>query len=136
MRVRFGGQSMFGFKRRAEERRVEKAAARAALHDIVLKQIAGELVDVTTSALRVTTEPDEREHILATAESIRHGIDAVLLHDLNAFGPEMLARDKPEKAGGMIAHAARNIALLTGALNHRNVRGDICCALGFEREAF
>ena len=127
---------MFGLKRRAEAREAEKAAARAALHDAVLRHIVEELVDVANAALGVTPEPEKREHILATAEAIRRGIDAVLIHDLNAFGEEMLARDNPEKAGAMIAHASRNMALLTATLDNRNTRGDFCYALGFEREAF
>lgn len=127
---------MFGLKRKARERDEAQAADWTAVSDAVLAHIVKELVDVATQALSVTPEPAERERILSTTEAMRRGIDAVLIQGLNAFGPEMAVRDQPEKAAGMISHAARNMAYLSRSLNNPNVRGDLCFAMGFTRDAF
>ena len=71
--------------------------------------------------------------LLANAEAIRRGIDAVLVNGLEAFGPELKDEDQPVRGGAMVANAKRKL-FLTGTFDQAEARGDFCHILGFSRD--
>ena len=115
---------MFGFKRRAGERAAREAAELAAVSASLRSKLALEIAQVVMTALPNAT-PSNIDKYRKNAAAVQRGIDAVLVEGADAFGADMSQVDQPTKCGAMLAHAARNMALLSGSLNNPNTLGDI-----------
>lgn len=121
---------MFGFRRRAQVVAANHAAAWSAACEGTRARLLAQVDEVFASA---TAQPGvtltDREAYAATAEALRKGIDAVLTGGADAFGSEMQDAEQGIKAGAMLAHAARNLAFLSGRLANPNTDGDIRFAM-------
>lgn len=117
---------MFGFKKRAQERQAQYLAEVSAISGKLYFQITDEIARVLESAL-ASPELSIADHVRfsANAKAVQRGVDAVLLDDADAFDPNMERADQPIRCGAMLAHAARNLAVISGSFANPNIRGDI-----------
>lgn len=125
---------MFGFERRAKERAARDEAALAAVRQHALETLAVELRDTALFLIEKHDLVGRADPLLTKVESVRAGIDSVLIERLDPFGSALAKADDCTRGGGMVANAVRNMLLLTGAFDRRQTRGDLCHILGFSRD--
>lgn len=125
---------MFGFKRKARTRAAEEAAELAAVRKAAHSCLITELRDTVDWLIAFHNLGGCADQILYKAEGIRKGIDAVLIDELDAFGPEMESQDNLVRGGAMTANAVRNRLFLFDTFDKARTRGDFCHFLGFTRD--
>jgi hypothetical protein len=101
---------MFGMKRKAQQQAERTAAMVREVH----RQICQELMQATENALSETTDSARRAELLSNAEAYRRGVDAVLVGELDAYGPELKGEQILVRQGAMQAQSSRNWAIVAG----------------------
>ena len=125
---------MFGFKRRAQERAAKKEAAFVAVCQVAHAYLVEELHDTVAWLILNHDLADQSDTLLTKVESVREGIDAVLIDRIEAFGSELEDAGQLVGSGAVVANAVRNMLLVTGTFDRGETQGDFCYILGFTRD--
>ncbi len=127
---------MFGMKRRAQEEAAATEAKWAAAGRVVHDRLVAELTDVLTAAQQLpgTSEADCGA-LAEKAKGVMAGLNAVLLDNVDAYGPHMKPMPQPVRCGATTAHAARNHVFVTGSFDWAHARGNFAFGLGLARDA-
>jgi hypothetical protein len=127
---------MFNYFRNRKQRRDAEQLARIAEAGAAARNmLTAQIEAVATAAIAdINSDVPVADEIMAKAEAIQRGVGLVLLDGHEAFGPTLANEDHPTQLGGMMAHGARNLMLLTGSPDSPDRVGDIRHGLGLSRE--
>jgi hypothetical protein len=126
---------MLGFNRKAKEREAKRAGEQAAIYRAIRTAISDQLHEsITWLVASHALAKSNADALIVSASKIQKGFDAVLVHGVDAHGPELFDTDPLVKGGAMVAQAAGNLAVISGRVGNPNIRGDVFYMLGFSRD--
>jgi hypothetical protein len=127
---------MFGLKRKAQQEAAATEAKWAAAGSVVYDRLVAELKDVLAAAVQLPGMTDGDQGALTeNAKGVLAGLNAVLLDNVDAYGPHMKPMPQPVRCGATTAHAARNHVFVTGTFDWSHARGNFAFGLGLARDA-